>query len=593
MKKLFYFVLIFASSLAFAQGACPSPYTGSNCYFFSTSGSDSNNGTSEATPQAHLPGMATYTGSITPAAGNIFILRGCDDWGNSNFPLNWQWSGTSGSHITIGVDQSTPWVGTCSTPPAWIASHTYYTNNVIEPTSGNSGGYTFSPSIPTHLPCTSGGTQPVAWPQTQGAAISDGTCVWYNAGLQVWNRPKFDAGGTVMGGVECTGTNTFLTSGSSASFVDFNWIELVNYFNNNGSCFDKERWIGWGGGSDSITVNNFYIHASVAGSSSVDIDNMISAALTGTCPNCLINYAVIDNSDGTQFTNGGIQFPVQHSICSYLSNCIKPVTGGEYAYNDISRLGQGIAGVHANCIETIAALSSQPYYFHDNRIHDNVACESLQIGNPNEFDYVWNNLFYNDLGVNGPDIPQSCSVGVKGLWYVNNVNVDGRPYCASYNTCSGSNWTQFFIMQNNMCITNGTPGGSAQSGGMIFGGGNNITGATTITFSNNLVESLTTATSQGYTNSQTPYVYFPPTATSPTVAQGVNLTSAWPGGFSTNDTNYACLEQTVNGVVQSVCPQRTSNPRPPGTTAWDIGIYEFSNPSPAPCAACFAHLTLP
>jgi hypothetical protein len=563
---------------------CFSPAFAQHTYFISTSGSDTNTSTqaqSKTTPWAHLPGMLSASGNVaayTPVAGDTFVLKGCDDWGNANFPITWAWSGTSGSHITIGVDQT--WSSTC-TAPAWAAATSYFTNTVIIPTTGNAGGFAYSPQIPTHASCTSGGTQPATWNQTIGGTTTDNNCTWYNSGLLTWNRPIFDGGGSVINPPECgtSNHNIFIRTGST-SFVDWNWIELANYFSNNGSgtgCFTRDGWIIPGTTGDHQTFNDFYIHSTVNGASSLDNDGMISAEGANTCPNCAVTFSVIDNSDGTHFTAGGIQFPLQHSICSYLSNCIKPATGGEYAYNDITQLGQGIAGVHANCIETLGGTAT-PYYIHDNRIHDNVTCESLQVGNPSETDYVWNNLFYNDNGTNGPNIPQSCSTGVTGIWYVNNTNVDGRNSCLSYSGCSGANWTSFAIFQNNMCLTSGTPSGTAQSGNLLSGGAS-ITGATTITFSNNLVESQATGTSQGYTSAQSPYVYFPPNGSAATVGTGTNLTSAWlpGGGFSTSDTTYACTEQTVSGVVQSVCSQRTSNSRPTGSTAWDIGAYQFSS----------------
>lgn len=77
-----------------------------SCYYFSKSaGSDRANGTSESTPQQHLPGMTDYAGSITPAAGQGFILKGGDTWGASDLGDVWKWGGTSGSPIYIGVDQ--------------------------------------------------------------------------------------------------------------------------------------------------------------------------------------------------------------------------------------------------------------------------------------------------------------------------------------------------------------------------------------------------------------------------------------------------------------------------------------------------------
>ena len=120
--------LSFAASPAFAAGgSCPtsSSYTiqgGSpgtlssagitSCFYISKSlGSDSNNGTSESTPWAHLPGMPSCTGqcsSTTLAAGEGFILRGGDSWGNSDLGVQWSRGGTSSNPIYIGVDPNWP-----------------------------------------------------------------------------------------------------------------------------------------------------------------------------------------------------------------------------------------------------------------------------------------------------------------------------------------------------------------------------------------------------------------------------------------------------------------------------------------------------
>jgi hypothetical protein len=117
-------LLLFAAPAAFAAGgSCP---TGANyvspsnpfgslvtlsslgvtsCYYFSKSaGSDRANGTSESTPQQHLPGMTDYTGSIIPAAGQGFILKGGDTWVAADLGVVWLWSGSNGSPIYIGVD---------------------------------------------------------------------------------------------------------------------------------------------------------------------------------------------------------------------------------------------------------------------------------------------------------------------------------------------------------------------------------------------------------------------------------------------------------------------------------------------------------
>jgi hypothetical protein len=89
------------------------------CYFIAANGSDSNDGASESTPWAHLPGMPTCTsncGAHTPTAGEGYILRGGDTWNGSNLGLAWNWSGSASNPIYIGVDQGWYSAGSWSRP---------------------------------------------------------------------------------------------------------------------------------------------------------------------------------------------------------------------------------------------------------------------------------------------------------------------------------------------------------------------------------------------------------------------------------------------------------------------------------------------
>jgi hypothetical protein len=78
-------------------------------YISKSLGSDSNNGTGKSTPWAHLPGMPSCSGNCaaySPLAGDQFILYGGDTWGASDLGVNWQWGGTSGNPVYVGVDQT-------------------------------------------------------------------------------------------------------------------------------------------------------------------------------------------------------------------------------------------------------------------------------------------------------------------------------------------------------------------------------------------------------------------------------------------------------------------------------------------------------
>src|SRR5665213_1194688 len=103
MRKLLAILLVTVST----------PLWAAHTYYVSSSlGSDANTSTqsqSKTTPWAHLPGMATCASacaSYTPVAGDQFILYGGDTWTNSNFPIMWTWSGSTGNVIYIGVDKT-------------------------------------------------------------------------------------------------------------------------------------------------------------------------------------------------------------------------------------------------------------------------------------------------------------------------------------------------------------------------------------------------------------------------------------------------------------------------------------------------------
>jgi hypothetical protein len=100
-----------------------------NCYFIASNGADSNSGTNESSPWAHLPGMSGCSANCaahTPAAGEGYILRGGDTWTNS--AINWAWSGTSANPLYVGIDTS--WYsGSSWTRPKWTSTGTVWSTS--------------------------------------------------------------------------------------------------------------------------------------------------------------------------------------------------------------------------------------------------------------------------------------------------------------------------------------------------------------------------------------------------------------------------------------------------------------------------------
>lgn len=122
-------------------------------YYIDNSGSpvcsDTAAGT-QAAPWCHLPGMVTWTGTHTPAAGDRFILRGGDTWGSTNFGIDWLpvWAGTSANPIYIGVDKTyhagTSWarpIFTCNGTPCANTSATYGSMMTLQENGSGAASY--------------------------------------------------------------------------------------------------------------------------------------------------------------------------------------------------------------------------------------------------------------------------------------------------------------------------------------------------------------------------------------------------------------------------------------------------------------------
>ncbi len=79
MKRFILTSVLVASVLALVVTFFSAKSVSATTYYVSTSGADSNNGTSKSTPWAHLPGMPAATGtagSYSAVAGDTFYLEG-------------------------------------------------------------------------------------------------------------------------------------------------------------------------------------------------------------------------------------------------------------------------------------------------------------------------------------------------------------------------------------------------------------------------------------------------------------------------------------------------------------------------------------
>ncbi len=399
-----------------------------------------------------------------------------------------------------------------------------------------------------------------------------------------------------MGGTECSGLNQFVKF-SSAKYVTMKWIELTGYYwnaNAGGSCgYDSTGILVEASSSDNITVDSWYIHNWSHGSSAGDSDHFWYLSGSPKCPNCLFTNGIVNNTDspvcGSSGTRcgGGWEWSTTNSVFNWMVNELKPTTQGTFCNNNLSGVGHGFDGTHENIIEPVGGSTGPNYYyFCNNYIHDTASGE-LQFGNTGDVYYIWNNV--NVQGANGRNwaFPQQPGANMQ-LHFWNNTIVPaaGQAAILTCNSCNPATWASVDI-ENNFVVTTNTQSQGTTPGLIACSpndcGTDPFPSSGTRVIASNIVGTPTAATNMVYMD-MPQYVYAPQTgncngisANCP-IGAGANLTSSWPSAFPDSDTTYACVQQTVNTVVQSVCNQRTPIARPT-SGGWDVGAYEYSDGS--------------
>lgn len=517
---------------------CALPLMATTYYVSKSTGSDSNNSTqaqSKSTPWAHLPGMAGATSSAksySPVAGDQFIMMGCDVWGNSDLPVDWEASGSSSSPIYIGADKT--WYNTSNCPSAW-------------------------------------------------------------------NRPVWDAQKSCWSGAQ---GNVMLVLGfvnNSVSYVTFDNIEMRGLE-------IKSSCAGGNGNGDYIqyynpvtntTLSNLYIHA---WDSSVD-NCIIVQAQAGSNT---FTTGVIDGTDGTgvaakESCYGFYPTPPDHITNSVLNNLVNPIVGYAgtgsggtpppmfWSGNTIVNQNDSYQGAnHGNMIETVGGGT---YYIYNNYMSNATCggCESMMIGNPNETDYVFNNVIFNLGGsVSGggaeqtPSLPQGSASNWTSYFWNNTIVATDDQSCTNN---SGQGNSTLVYTQNTHCIQ-GETGGAVTDFNLVSPNLSELNGPTSgqSCSTSGCADYNSSPHFDQYTSTQT-YAYSPVASTNSTVGAGANLTSTCNGNSNltplcSDITFYS--EQTISGVVVAAIA-RTANTRP-STGAWDIGAYLYNGQDPPPPA---------
>ncbi len=396
-----------------------------------------------------------------------------------------------------------------------------------------------------------------AWSGTSGHPILITIDLTYFTGGS-WTRPIFNAGGVTI-----STNNDFVAFSGAGSYTTWNNIEWTGMLQLDATFGHNDFiCISCASGITNVTVTNNYFHNWSHGAQTSDeITILLGSTTSPFVSGSLVDSNVADNSDGDGVSGEFLvawSGTITHNIVKNTSNGILPMgPGGEVAFNNIGPITTSFdVSAHENAIETLGG-TSPAWNIHDNLIHDGTG-ESMMLGNTGETDIVWNNVTWNWTG-NAMHFAQNSGQTGITLTYWNNIIIPNAGNNCFVEVFSPTITT--FTEQNNHCITTAAMNGT-------------FTGITTLVNDHNLLQTPTVANGQGYTSAET-FVYSPSSGGNGTVGAGTNLTSSWPGGFTTNDTTYACTEISGSGGKVVSCPGRTFNTRP-GGGAWDIGAYEFA-----------------
>lgn len=570
MKKLLLFALLFLASHAYgAGGACPSganylsltsPQTGggfgsvtlaslgvTSCYYISAAGADTNNGTNEATPWKHAPGMPNCSNTcagVTPSANVGFIFRGGDIYHRSastndstaNTAIGGQWtisqSGTSGNLLYFGVD-FTWYSGGSFARPVFTMDNPLSTSTV--------SSCTYDDGAPLDLISTSG----TAYVEVDAFEFT-GLCSTGGGGHGLY----------------------FLVSSSGPDYYTRHYAHGWTVTTSGG-----DDTAGFTGTQDFNSSTNHTWFNVIDGA-----DSTYGAVCTTTsCPPTASAAAT-----GWCLQNG---YDVAFNVIRHCSNALEAgmVTA---AHDNLFEFifEPSFGGRHGNILEGYAIGSinaGTPERFYNNIVRNsktgvgiwmsgntiyafNNVCEN--VFNASSTTYQSNGFMFSPQGNSGNQ--------VVSAYFVNNT-VD--PTCAtdapagSPSFAAGSTVT----FENNQII--GWAGiftGGGGAGGQLFScGGGNCTNE--VNSGGEIFQTLSVANGQGYTLAND---FAPTLGTNATVGAGNNLTSScatFSGDSALCIGKGGVKEVAVWGGQMASYPAVTVNPRP-GSGAWDAGAFQFS-----------------
>lgn len=499
-----------------------------SCFYISAAGSDSNSGTSEASPWLHAPGMPACSGtcaSTTPAGGEGFIFEGGSEWHQHTGAVltggtwSWSYSGSSSSPIYFGID------------PTWYSGSSF--------------------------------ARPIF---NQDNALSTSTvssCSYADDGV------------------------TFLSMGGSYQIVDgFEWTgncmsgggddSVINPRSGNHITIERNYVHGWsmtsGVGDDggvkfgdqsnsTSNVSNRYLFDVVDGSDSTFGTSCNTTSCVGS-----------GKATGWAFGDG---YDVEYSVIRHVSNgiqagqiCILAGNLMEYEFEP------SISGRHGNVVEQNFGSCNVGLYY--NNVTRNVNEGIDWITNDLTF-YIFNNVWLNDQHY-APD-PNGyllCAGGsgsnVASVYFYNNTAQDIK-VAACTPSSDGGGWSSgssikfannhvmdFTSVTSGLFNCNGQSCGATDNGGEVY-------------------QTTSAANAQGYTYANS---WAPTAGTDATVGKGNDMSSFC--NSLPNSAAVAACGAGSSGAVSEAAGWGGNIASYPTTvnsraSAWDAGAYQFSSGS--------------
>jgi hypothetical protein len=360
--------------------------------------------------------------------------------------------------------------------------------------------------------------------------------------------------GVIVDNFEFTGY-CWVTGGVSGA----GYMNVSTYLTNTNNTFENLYFHGW-------THLTPYANGGTAINGSTNQNLAVGDKFIGI----VVDGSDSDPASGFGMFGGG--YDIHNSIFRYICNGV--ITNETHVFHDnliehINACGDG--ETHPNGFEfNVESKATNAIYNNVLRFNDTVNGVVNANTCPSNLDYMFNNVVYGMTNAgNYWDIQSgTCGVSAATTWLFNNTWIFSVDNPTAGGPPSGST-VNFYNMH---CVTPdlGTP----QQCSSYQGTENYVT---------DVMMSTATATSQGYTSSET-FAYSPVSNTAGTAGAGTNeesICSALTGSSDPllqaagtackADTTFACsYSPTTHSVT---CPARAPQLRPP-TGNWDAGAYQ-------------------